>query len=281
MAGPVEPPVPEQVAPASPEERVEKPIARPLRVLRPQRTYTHRFRAAYVALALVFWGTVAGGTLIVVRGSSDDGPPWSTWKPTASGLDAASQIAAHVGVGYRQDDGTQLVNVRVHRPQVYAGSVSQNLPIAAVAVQSSNTILPADDSLVYELFGAGAGGSIASGQASPERLRLLRREALELALYTFKYVKGVGSVITLLPPPAKTPSTNWSVFFRKTELQRQLDHSLRATLPDGEKLTPSTITPVESSTIEELTRPRWFNFQYVQARDGNVVLLLKPLTASG
>jgi hypothetical protein len=280
VAGPVEPPVPEPAAPGSRADRAEEPIARPRRVLAPQKDYTRRFRAAYVALALVFWGTVAGGTLVILRGSGDDGPPWSPWKPTASGLDAASQIAQHVSAGYRQEDGTQLVSVRVHRPQVYAGS--ENLPIAAVAVQTvnSNTILPADGSLVYELFGSGTGGAIASGQPSVERLRLLRREALELALYTFKYVKDVDSVITLLPPPAKKPDTNWSVFFRKSDMRRQLDHSLHATLPSTRNLTPSTITPFESNTIDQLTRPRWFNFQYVQARDGNVVLLLKPLDAS-
>jgi hypothetical protein len=279
MAGPLEPTAPG--TPPVPAGREEKPIARPRPVLTGQKDYSHRFRIAYVALAVLFWGVVAGGTLLLVHGSGDKGPPWSTWKPTATGLDGATQIAAHVGAGYRDDDGKQLVSVRAHKPEVFAGS--QNLPIAAVALQTANnnTILPADGSLVYELFGSGNGGSISTGQPSVERLRLLRREALELALYTFKYVKGVDSVITLLPPPAKEPNTNWTVFFRKNDMKHQLDRSLKATLPSDARLTPSTITPLESNTIDQLTRSRWFNFSYVQARDGNVVLLLKPITATG
>jgi hypothetical protein len=273
MAGPVDPRLG-----SDPAARAERPIARPKPVLGRQPSYAHRFRGAYVALAFVFWGVVAGGTVVLVRGSGDSGPSWSTWKPTDSGPSAAMEIAAHVGPEYRQSDGLQLVSVRVHRPQVLVQG--QNYPVAAVAVQTLSDNPPAysaDNALVYELFGAGAGGSIATGQPSSQRLRLLRREALELALYTFKYVKSVDSVIAALPPPPKKPQTNWSVFFRKDDLKRQLHHPLLATLPSsGKELMPSGITPFESNTIDQLTNPRWFNSSYVQVRDGNVVLVLQP-----
>ena len=35
------------------------------------------------------------------------------------------------------------------------------------------------------------------------RGQLLRREALELSLYTLKYVPGTNAVLTYLPPPGR------------------------------------------------------------------------------
>lgn len=271
MADPLAP-----TPPPEPPARTERPIARPRPRLGQQKTYTHRFRGAYVALAVVFWGIVAAGTVFLVRGTGDSGPAWSTWKPTESSITGASEIAAHIAPQYRRDDDRQLVAVRVHEPEV------QNVPIAAVAVQSGSdvSVVPASKALVYELFGGGERGSIDTGQPSTERAQLLRREALELALYTFKYVHGIDSVIALLPPPPKS-QTNWTLFIRKQDLKQQLERPLRDTLPaTRDTFRPSTITPGESRTIEALTRPRWFNFTYQQAQDGNVYMVMKPVTAS-
>ena len=38
------------------------------------------------------------------------------------------------------------------------------------------------------------------------RLQLVRREALELALYTFRYLPDADMVVTLLPPPPPKPA---------------------------------------------------------------------------
>ncbi len=50
-------------------------------------------------------------------------------------------------------------------------------------------VVPATHSFQYILCGLGANCSIKGGKASTARHALLRREALELALYTFKYVR--------------------------------------------------------------------------------------------
>ena len=57
-----------------------------------------------------------------------------------------------------------------------------------------------ENGIWYVLNGLGEGGSISRGEPSEERLALVKREALELALYTFRYVDGVDHVVTLLPP---------------------------------------------------------------------------------
>ena len=55
------------------------------------------------------------------------------------------------------------------------------------------------DGLLYILNGLGPNGAIPTGTASKKRGRLLMREALELALYSFRYLEDVTMVAVLLP----------------------------------------------------------------------------------
>ena len=57
------------------------------------------------------------------------------------------------------------------------------------------------------------------------RGRLLRREALELALYTLKYVPGTSAVLTYLPPPAGQASPT-SVLVSRKDVAKDLDLGL-------------------------------------------------------
>ena len=59
---------------------------------------------------------------------------------------------------------------------------------------------------VYNLCGLGTSCAIAAGTPSLAGELLLRREALELALYTFRYIHGVDSVVAILPP---VPPPRW------------------------------------------------------------------------
>ena len=95
---------------------------------------------------------------------------------------------------------------------------------------------------MYTLNGLGPSGSIRGGKPSEERHLLLRREALELALYTFRYVEDVDLVVALLPPTppeektAKNGATasttdetpTQALFFRPGDLEPQLEIPLRA-----------------------------------------------------
>ncbi len=271
MADPVDPQPPASAEQRPPESGVLTPTVPPTR--RSGHTYSGRFRAAYIALTVLFWVTVAGGTLLVTRGTGGEAKAWSAWKPTTTNFEGARQIASHVASRYRLDDGTQLVAVQAHEPEI------QNVPLAAVALRGGGdvTVLPAKHSVVYILCGLGQRCSISSGKATVARARLLRREALELALYTLKYVKGVDSVIAFLPPPPKS-DTNWSLYFRKGDVKDQLSAPLRQTLPAARSLTPGD--RIEADTVERLTRPRWFRSQFQQLQDGDAILVLDPLAAS-
>ena len=263
---------------AVPEEGSERVVDRTFR--RPGKSYRGRFRVAYIALACLFWGIVAGVAITITGGvSRDSGPDWSSWRPSASGIEGAKQIATRVGAKYHLNGGRQLVAVQANEPEI------QNVPLELVAVRGgagANDVATtsAKNSVVYILCGLGTRCSINVGKPSEARARLLRREALELALYTFKYVKGVDSVIAFLPPPPNQKPPSWSVYFRKSDFKQELKRPLGSTLTDASTQTPDTMKPAESDTIERLTRPRWFKSEFQQLQDGSAVLVLDPLTTT-
>ncbi len=120
---------------------------------------------------------------------------------------------------------------------------------------------------------------IPEGEESAERTQLLRRQALELALYSFKYLDGIDNVLVLLPTPAgvdpeQTPATG--VFLERGEVQSALDRPLRETLTA--ELTPGVgeISAEEGSTIDRLTRTRVFQVGQTQQQDGSLIMLLIP-----
>ena len=151
-------------------------------------------------------------------------------------------------------------------------------------------------SAIYTLCGLGPGCAISTGTPSASRLLLLRREALELALYTFKYIGGVQNVVAILPPghteapatltkkpPASgkvsTSSTlNIAVVFQKNGLSRFLSAPLRDTLPEP---VPPTVQQMsgapEAELVSVLTGQGLFSQQLVQTQDGSSVLVLDPL----
>lgn len=243
------------------------------------KSYKGRFVVFYVSLAGVLAGAVALFAVTVVHGGSPAGPAWSTWQPTsASRADMASQIAAHVAPLYRlAPGGPQLVAA-----QATDAPVIQNVPIEEAALKGQDyKVVPMKNSIVYTLCGLGTRCKIATGTPTQARARLLRREALELSLYTFKYVDGVDSVVVHIPPPPE-PNTNWSLFFQDRQLKPELSRPLGQTLPLAKKLVPASVVGnAGAQTIERLTRPNWFTSQYQQLPDGNAVLVLDPVIAAG
>jgi len=77
---------------------------------------------------------------------------------------------------------------------------------------SSQVRLLGGNTVAYNLCGIGGKNcSIGTGAPSTDRLLLLRREALELALYTFKYLGGTDNVLAVLPPGhSQATSRGWA-----------------------------------------------------------------------
>lgn len=268
---------PEPIAPAT-----TSPVPAPRRPIpgTSPKPYKRRFRAVYVVLAAVVGASVAG--LIVASMSAKivgGGPAWSSWRPTGGGLNGARQVAAHVSKEYHLPSGTQLVDVIAKAPSV--SPADQQIPIHYLAVRAKggDEVIPVngDDTVQYSLCGLGDNCAIATGKASVQRGTLVRREILELALYTFKYMGGIKNVIAFMPPtPGAAPK--YVVFLQRDALGDQLHSPLTTTLSPKTPL-PSTISRTDQQTIDATTESRVYTFSLSQAQQGDAILVLAPLPA--
>jgi hypothetical protein len=276
-------------APAETAPAEAGPLADPLRpkpnapaLVSTSRPHRRRFLIVYAVLAVAL---AAGVTSLVVFASRsiNSGPSWSAWKPSGGGLGAAKQIAEHIAPKYRLPDGNQLVDVIARGPSVSAGG--QTIPIPLIAVRGPKGKISGDnvvqvtsnDTYTFSLCGLGQSCAIATGKPSVERATLVRREILELALYTFKYVKGVKHIVAFMPPPTGTPPS-YVVYLQKDDLAGQLNDPLTKTLQTKTPL-PNQITAKEQQRIDGFTQPRIYKFGISQTQQGDAVLVLQPLQA--
>lgn len=221
--------------------------------------YAPRFHFLTGALVAVGLAALAGLALFIALpgGGTDDGPRWSTWTPTSAGTAGAQQIAQHVGTQYKLPDGRQIVNVGV------TGLEIQGVPLA-VAVrqdpsQGGSIKVFDDEGVIYHLCGLGPSCAINNGNPSKRRGLLLRREALELALYSFRYLGGIHQVVVFMPPPkGKTPTQ--ALFFREGDVAKELDRPLTASLsPRVPSVGTITVSP-DTPLVVQITSPKTFNF---------------------
>jgi hypothetical protein len=239
-----------------------------------------RFLVVYGLLGVALAAAVAGIVVFANR-SINPGPTWSSWHPHGGGLGAARQIADHVGQEYRLPSGTQLVDVIAKAPSVSPGNAT--IPVHYLAVRGSGGsgdqifTVSSSDSVMFSLCGLGPSCSIATGTASVARGRLVRREILELALYTFKYVGGVRNVIAFMPPK-RGSQPQFVVYLRKTDLGAELDQPLVRTLQPKTPL-PNTIPAREVRVVDATTESRVFSVSLSQAQQGDAILVLAPPTA--
>jgi hypothetical protein len=263
---------------------------------RPQPTAPTPFRSRFGLMlgALLGLGiaALAIGAAVYV-GSTGNGAPsgWSGWKPTADdGEKAAQQIATHVGRKYRLADGNQLVGVQGGPLEIDALGLTVPLEIAMkTAPQGGDIDFIKGKGLMYTLNGLGPKGSVRGGKPSAERHLLLRREALELALYSFRYIDDVDQVVALLPPaPPDKPKKGataaaateekptQALFFRPGDLEPQLEIPLGATIP-ARTPRPETIPGPEAQRIDALTRGNLFLASFQQGQDQKAYLVLDRL----
>jgi hypothetical protein len=236
-----------------------------------------KFSLAYLALAVVVGAAIGTFVVLVERPAPLAAPPWSPWRPVANDrLVRAQEIGTHIASQYHLPGGSRLVRVVVGGP----GTASD--PIRAVALARTTrptkqsdvlSIVDANGSIMYILCGDGPKCAINEGKPTTARGAMLRREALELALYTFRYVKGVNSVVTFFPPK-KGKSMSFASYFDKSSFTTQLDRPLQTTLPL--KTTEVSLTPAERKTVDLLTARRILYFALQREQNGQRVLVLAP-----
>jgi hypothetical protein len=237
-------------------------------------TGRRHFRLAYVVLALVFWLSVAGFVLLLTRGHPHAATRanWSHWKPNDTGLLGAREIGHTVAAQYKTASGEELAAVQEHLPEV------QGLHLETIGVRrllQTGQLDPyiglfgTDETLIYAFCGVEANCAIGSETAPTQ---LVRREALELSLYAFKYLKGVDQVVSLVQT-TKTSGTS-AIFLRKDQLASELSKPLRATLPLSQPPPAGSTDPREGSTIDDLTLGNTFPAHFEPLPDGDAILVL-------
>jgi len=242
-----------------------------------------RFLAAYLVLGALGGAGVAAGFLLLTGAERAAGTPWASWHPVGNEATYGQQIADHVARRYRLEGGDQIVGVVPGPPEVSSG-----VKVTAVAIQAPNAassediqVLRADDSVMYLLCGLGDGCAIEEGRPSEERHRLLRREALELAFYTFKYVDDTDSVIALLPPPAGTQEGATALFLEERAFRSELGRPLASTLGQPDRPVVVEVPELETVKIDRLTRPFLYQYVFQPLQNQSAVLILSPVQPAG
>lgn len=249
-----------------------------------------RFRFAFIYVLLAVLTGFAVGSLVHLAREPEPvaAPNWSEWKPqSGSSRDASvKQIADQVAKRYKLSNGNQLAIALGGPPQVTAGGELGDVKVSAIAVRPDTSkglaeegdiqILDASGGIMYILCGLGQNCSIAGGKPSEARHALLRREALELALYTFKYVDDVNSVSVFLPPRPDGDTPPTAVFLRRGDLADELGKPLARSLAPK---TPGIgkISQRELAVVDRVTRPNLFNYEYTLAQDNSAILVLTPV----
>jgi hypothetical protein len=239
-----------------------------------------RFLVVYLVLGIIV-GVAATAFVVLLTSPERDEESaalWSAWAPTGEIDERVEQITNFVAGRYRLPSGAQLVGVASAAPRI------GNTPVTQIAIRRPAGVLETGNpvesfasfgTVTYIMCGFGEGCAIAEGEPSPERLRLVRREVLELALFTFRYVDEATNVVTYLPPPPGEEQSTALILRRddlETELGRPLRHTLSVTVPS-----PDTITPAEVETIDRLTGSLVFRFSFEPLPDGTAALVLSDL----
>jgi hypothetical protein len=212
-----------------------------------------RFALAYLVLGAAV-GTGIGTFIVMLqRPGPKPPPPWSSWRPGATAVsDRVVQIADHVGSRYRLPSGSQLAKVRIGGP----ANGKNLLAIVIPNIPKPQTLADFqrydwNKSVVYVLCGSGENCKIGEGTASQARGTVIRREALELALYTFEYADPIDNVLVFVPPGPKEKRLTSTLFFRRSDLSSSLDKPLRKTLPHRAPL-PGRVAATERATVDRL-----------------------------
>jgi hypothetical protein len=241
--------------------------------------FAPRFHFLFGALAALGAAAVTALVLAIGVGGGEDGPPdgWSRWEPSATGLDGARQIAQHVAVRYRFGNGRQMVNVEASPLQI--NGVPLTVALREGQAQGGDIEVFDGDGLIFRFCGLGPNCAISAGKPTAERHLLLRREALELALYSFHYLDGVDQIVVFMPP-RKGDKPSQALFVREGELGAQLGRPLTATLAPRAPTTRDVTRSPDVPLVQRLTLPNLFAFSLTQANtDNRGFIVLDPLPA--
>lgn len=242
-----------------PSSHVEEALPR---LDRPKAVHGGRFMIGYVVIVVM-----AGAALLTVglmtRGDSGSSTAAVGGIPIEdNGFQRAREVATEVARHYRGANGEQIVAVTAQ-----PGEVS-GLPLQYIAMrhgrnrpltQGDVTVVEPGETALFSFCGLGGQQNCAlPGQPSPERLMLMRREAVELSYYAFQFLPELKTVVSLLPPVPREgqPPQTFAVYFQRQHLESILDKPFTRTLPERPPFSEGDIAPGEAETVNRLTETR-------------------------
>lgn len=263
-----------------------EPLVAPRRQREHPRVYRWRFGLAYLVLAALA-GAGVGIAIMLLDRPDAERVAWSEWQPTGREASYADQIAERVAPGYRLGTGGQPIAIVAREPSL------QGVPVEAVVIQDQAPYrasrpniegpIRTPNTVMYVLCAFGPQCSMSAEAASSEQAQLLlQRAALELSLYTFKYVEGAESTLVVLPPDlgenVQDPSddTNTTLFLQKKDFGRQLSRPLTQTLTPTGPNGSAQLGNREALLVNGLAAPNLFQYEPIQLPTGEVMMGLVP-----
>ena len=240
---------------------------------KPRRVHARRFVLANLVVVAGFLGVLALFGWLVSNGTSSE---WSSYKPKGGDIFVKAQnLSDHIAPNYKYNG--QPIAVVQAQPLLYQdaavdGIAFTRLPFRKIG-SSFKQFEPAGSTIAYVMCGTADKCGL-SQIGSQETIPLLRREALELALYTFKYSEDVDSVVSLLPPEG---NTNGAIYLKRKTLADELSKPLAATLPQHDVLSYSGMSEVERARVNQLTANALYNSRFVQGPNGRTLLVLRSV----
>lgn len=242
--------------------------------------YRGRFGFVWGALAGIAVCVIALAGVLVASSGSDAVPlakNWSDWKPSTSQmLPGGEAIAAHVAREYKLDTGDQLAAIRSGDFEISGTPIG-----VAVRPKGGELEVLRGPGLLYLLNGLSTESKATTGKAGRTNERLMMRQAVELALYSFRYLDDVTMVAVMLPPrtgPAEASTDGQqsrTIFFRPGDLLSRLEVPLSRTLA-ATPPRPKQVTQEVSSKIDSLALRNLF-LATIQPLDSNLsYLVLSP-----
>jgi hypothetical protein len=245
-------------------DAVEKPT---------RRVHSKGFLAANLVVVAGFVGVLVLFAMLVAHGTSNS---WSSYKPKGGDVFTKAQnMADHVAPAYKYNG--QPIAVVQAQPLLYQDAVVDGIAFTRQPFRKIGSPFkqfePSGSTVAYVFCGSAPRCGLPS-EGAETTVPMLRRETLELALYTFKYSPSVESIVGLLPPAG---NTSYAIYLRRKNFKKELSRPLEATLPQHKALSYPQLSPVEKATVDRLTVKNTYQSQFSQGANGRTLLVLRSV----
>ncbi len=238
-----------------------------------RRAHSKGFLAANLVVVAGFVGVLVLFAMLVSRGTSNS---WSSYKPKGGDVFTKAQnMADHVAPAYKLN-GAPIAVVQA-QPLLYQDAVVDGIAFTRQPFRKIGSPFkqfePSGSTVAYVFCGTAPRCGLPS-EGAEDTVPMLRRETLELALYTFKYSPSVESIVGLLPPAG---NTSYAIYLRRKSFEKELSKPLDATLPQHKVVSYPQLSPVEKATIDRLTMKNTYQSQFSQGANGRTLLVLRSV----